>query len=297
MEQVKQELFQNKYRDSFNESLEKAIELCHIDVKKKPSDAEIRYMQMHLNGEMDYDELQFAITRFGEKTACNIFCGGNYAEFNSLKKDLLAIKNDLLKAETEDSALYVTEEVGKELQGHSNGNYAPTHATHFGNGLGDDAGYDGYVWQLFVDGYMREITGRMVKKLFVDKYGILTSDFDAERVAVTLNKERKAIAMKILNCDIGESPSTKDAISMITKQGVKLGLDYEKTDRLGKEARMACSKFDHEAGKIIGKVSVEGDTPELRKRVARFLKNFIEANNINASDCVSLLTKMVSRNN
>ena len=297
MDIVKQELFQNKYRDSFEVSLQKAIEIKGIDIKRKSSDAEIRFMQMHFKGELDYDELQLAIEKFGEKMACIIFSNGNIHEFNSLTKDLLAMKIDMEEAETSESALNVSHDLGKELQASKTGSYAPAHATHFGNGLGDDAGYNGYVWQLFADGYMREITGKMVKKLFMDRYNILPSDFDAGVIAVTLNKERKAIEMKILNSDLGESPSTKDAISTITKEGVKLGLDYEKTDRLGKEARIACSKFDHEAGKIIGKAKVEGDSPELERRTARFVKNFIESTNLNASNCVALLTKMVSRNN
>ena len=297
MDVVKQELFENKYRDSFEESLQKAIEIKGIDIKRKSSDAEIRFMQMHLEGELDYDELQLAIKKFGEKMACIIFSNGNSHEFNSLTKDLLAMKIGKAEAETSESALNVSHDLGKELQASKTGSYAPAHATHFGNGLGDDAGYNGYVWQLFADGYMREITGKMVKKLFMDRYNILPSDFDADVIAVTLNKERKAIEMKILNSDLGESPSTKDAISTITKQGVKLGLDYEKTDRLGKEARIACSKFDHEAGKIIGKAKVEGNSPELERRTARFVKNFIESTNLNASNCVALLTKMVSRSN
>lgn len=297
METVEQELFHNKYRDSFDESLQNAIAIHHIDVKRKTTDAELRYMQMHLNGELDYDELKLLIKRFGEKTACLIICNGNTSEFESLKRDLKGNKDYLEEAEEKESPLYVSKDVGKELQSSSNGNYAPAHATHLGNGLGDNAGYNGYVWQLFVDGYMREITSKMVKKLFMDRYEILLTDFESNRITVTLNKERRAIEMKLLNSDIGESPSTKDAISIITKHSVKLGLDYEKTDRFGKEARIACSKFDHEAGKIIGKAKIDGDTPELEQRTARFFKNFIESNNMNANNCVALLTKMFNRKN
>lgn len=303
IEKVEQELLHNGFRDNFEQSLKTAIELHHIDIKRKVSDREIRYMQMHLKGELDYDDLQLAIDHFGEKVTCNIFCSGNLAELYSLKTDLKAIKDDLIEAEKGASNVYVSKEKGKELQDPVSGNYAPAHSLHINNGLGENASSwagkfnTGYVWRLFSDGYIRDITADMVKQLFMDRYDILPSDLEAERTALLMNKERRIFEGQMLQGEIGDSATTKNAISMITNEGKKLGLSYEKTDKMGREARQSCSKFDHEAGKIIAKAKIDGDSPELEQRTARFFKNFMESINMNASNCVALLTKMNSRKN
>lgn len=301
---VENELLHNGYRDNFEESLIKAIGIFHPkNLNRRVSDKEIRYMQMHIKGELDYDDLKLAIDHFGEKLACNIFSNGNGSEFNSLKSDLMAIKEDLIKAENEDSPKYVSPEVGKELQDHATGNYAPSHSLHTNNGLGDNASTwkgkfnDGYVWRLFSDGYIRDIELNMVKALFLERYDIIPSDYEARNIAVLLNKERRIFEGQILQGEIGDSPTVKNAISMITNEGKKLGLSYEKTDRMGREARNACSKYDNEAGKIIGKAKIDGDSPELEQRTARLFKNFIEGNNLNANNCVALLAKMFRRKN
>ena len=303
IEKIEQELLHNGFRENFEESLQKAIEDSRIYVKRSPSDKEIRYMQMHLDGELDYDDLKLAISHFGEKMTCLIFCNGNLGEFISLKRDLLAIKNDLIKAEEGESNRHVSVEEGKELQDPVTGNYAPSHSLHTNNGLGENASSwvgkfnSGYVWRLFSDGYIRDIEPFMVKQLFMDRYGILPSDLEAGRIAILMNKERRIFEGQMLQGEIGDSSTTKNAISMITNEGKKLGLSYEKTDRMGREARLSCSKFDHEAGKIIAKATIDGDSPELQQRTARFFKNFIENNNMNANNCVTLLTKMFSRKN
>ena len=42
-------------------------------------------MQMYIKGDLTFEELQLAISRVGEKTACLIFSNGNLTEFNDLK--------------------------------------------------------------------------------------------------------------------------------------------------------------------------------------------------------------------
>ena len=72
LERVESE-FKNKYRENFEESLKQAIDQTGVVVTRKPTDKEIRYMQMYMNGEVTYQELQLAISRVGEKIACMIF--------------------------------------------------------------------------------------------------------------------------------------------------------------------------------------------------------------------------------
>ena len=86
--------FNSQYRENFEDSLKKAINLSGINTSKQVSAKELHYMQIYVNGDINHDELQLIISRIGEKTACNIFCNGNLAEFNDWRKDLKAIADD-----------------------------------------------------------------------------------------------------------------------------------------------------------------------------------------------------------
>lgn len=292
--------FGNKYRGNFEESLKKAINLSGIDVSRNPSVKEIHYMQMYMQGEMTHQELELMISRVGGKMACNIVSNGNLAEFNDFRKDLKAIEDDEKKAEAGISHRHVTVEEGKAFQDHEKGTHAPSHSLHFGNGLGDVAGFvsrfnRGYVWRLHADGLIRELKPEDVKILFAERYNIIPSNYESRIIAEILNKERKIQEGKILQGDIGDSPTTKDAISIITNEGKKHGFNYEKTDQMGREARKKCAKYDHEIGKIVGKATINGNSPEVEQKYVRHVSKFIAENNLNADNFVDLLLKAIPK--
>ena len=305
MDNVEQEYFKNGFRENFLESLDQVLKIEHIDISNKATDSEIRYMQMYMEGEMTSDQVDALITKLnsngdGEKIVCRMLYNGNMAEFKDWRVALRAIKEDLEKAEAGFSNRHVTPEVGKELQDHEKGDHAPAHSLHLNSGLGDNAGFVsrfklGYVWKLYADGYIMECKPEFVKKLMLEMYDKLVSDYECTLIAQFLNKERRLFESKMLQGDIGDSPIVKDAISIITNRGKTLGLSYEKTDRMGRDARKVCEKFQHDAGKIVGKAVIDGNTPELEQKTARFCKNFIEQNNMNADNVVELLLRMFRR--
>jgi hypothetical protein len=292
--------FNNKYRENFETSLTEAINLSGVVVTRKAKDKEIRYMQMYMNGEVSHEELQLAISRVGEKTACMIFCNGNLSEFNDWKKDLKAIADDLEKAEQGFSGRHVTVEEGKAFQDHEKGTHAPSHATHNNNGLGENAGFvgrfnKGYVWRLFADGTVRDLNEEDVKMLLLERYEMIPSSYEAKMIATKLNKERRVLEGLLLQGDIGDSPTTKDAISIITNEGKKKGLAYDKTDQMGRLARKKCAKYDHEIGKIVGKVSIEGSSLEIEKKYSTHVSKFIAENNLNADNVVELILRAIPK--
>lgn len=292
--------FNNKYREGFEESVQKAIRLSAIDIEKKTTDKEIHFMQMYMNGELTHEELELAISRIGEKTACNIFSNGNMAEFNDLRRALKSNADDEEKAESSMTGRLVSLEDGKMFQDHEKGTHAPSHSLHLNNGLGENAGWvgrfnKGYVWRLYADGTIREIKAEDVKLLFFERYDIIPSNYEARIIADILNKERRVLEGLLLQGDIGDSPTTKDAISIITNEGKKKSLAYDKTDQLGREARKKCAKYDHEIGKIVGKATIEGATPEVTQKYARHVTKFIVENNLNADNFVELLLRAIPK--
>ena len=292
--------FKNKYRENFEESLNEAINLSGVVVTRKPTVKEIHYMQMYMNGEVTHEELQLAISRVGEKTACMIFCNGNLSEFNDWKKDLKSIADDMEKAERGISGRLVTVEEGKAFQDHEKGTHAPSHATHNNSGLGENAGFvgrfnRGYVWRLFADGTVRDLNEDDVKLLLLERYDMIPSSYEAKMIALRLNKERRVLEGLLLQGDIGDSPTTKDAISIITNEGKKKGLAYDKTDQMGRVARKQCAKYDHEIGKIVGKVSIEGASAEIEKKYSTHVSKFIAENNLNADNVVELILRAIPK--
>lgn len=292
--------YDNKYRENFEESLKKAINLSGIDITKKKTVKEIHMMEMYVNGKLTHEELERAIFRVGEKIACNIFSNGNMAEFNDLRKDLKSIADDTEKAEQGIGGRVVSVEDGKMFQDHEKGTHAPSHSLHLNQGLGENAGWvgrfnRGYVWRLFADGTIREIKEEDVKLLFKERYTIIPSNYEAKMIADILNKERKVIEGLLLQGDIGDSPTTKDAISIITNEGKKKGLAYDKTDQLGRDARKKCAKYDHEIGKIVGKATIEGASQEVTQKYARHVTKFISENNLNADNFVELLLRAIPK--
>ncbi len=295
--------FLNQYRENFEESLEKAIKTGGgtINIHKEVSVQEIHYMQMYMDGDMTWKKLNNIISRMGEKMTCNIFSNGNLAEFNDWKLGLKAIEEDEAKARMEESPKYVSEDVGKMMQDHSTGDHAPTHSTHFGNGLGDNAGFvsrynTGYVWRLFADGYIRQIDIPMVKKLFFERYELIPSDLEAKSIADLLNKERRIFEGQMLQGEIGDSPMVKDAVSIVTNEGKKKGLSYQRTDAMGREVRRACEKLERDAGKIIGKAKVQGATPELEQKYAKMVSNVLDETNMTWDNFIACLFKIKRKN-
>jgi hypothetical protein len=257
-------------------------------------------MQMYVTGQLTNAELKLAISRFGEKTACMIFSNGNLSEFIELQRDLKAIEEDEEKAEQGISNRHVTVEEGKMFQDHEKGTHAPSHSLHHNQGLGENAGFvsrfnRGYVWRLHADGFIRELKIEDVKMLFAERYTVIPSDDEAQKIAYILNKERKIFEGQMLQGDIGDSPTTKDAISIITNEGKKKGMPYDKTDQLGRQARKKCSKYDHEIGKIVGKATIEGATEDLTQKYARHVTKFISENNMNSDNFVELLLRAIPK--
>ena len=292
--------FSNKYRENFEESLVKAINLSGIDVTKKPTVKEIHYMQMYMKGEVTHEELELAISRVGEKTACNIFTNGNKAEFIDWRNALKSIAEDLEKADKGVIGRLVSVEDGKMFQDHEKGTHAPSHSLHLNGGLGENAGWvgrfnKGYVWRLYADGTIKEIKEDDVKLLFKERYNVIPSSYEAKMIAEIMNKERRVLEGLLLQGDIGDSPTTKDAISIITNEGKKLGLAYDKTDQMGRLARKKCAKYDHEIGKIVGKATIEGATPEITQKYVRHVSKFISENNMNADNFVELLLRLIPK--
>ncbi len=289
--------FLNQYRDNFDESLQKAIKLSGINVQKEISIKEIHYMQMYMDGDMTMKKLNNLISKMDEKTICNIFCNGNLAEYNDWKKDLKAIEEDMEKARTQESPRFVSVDEGKIMQDHQTGDHAPTHSTHLNQGLGDNAGFvsrnnTGYVWRLFADGYIRQIDSIMVKKLFFERYDIIPSELEASTISDLLNKERRVFEGQVLQGDIGDSRMVKDAVSIVTNEGKKKGLSYQKTDAMGREVRKACEKIERDAGKIIGRAKVQGATPELEQKYAKMISNIIEETNMTWDNVIACLFKV-----
>ena len=293
---MKQE-FLNQYRDHFDESLKKVINVSGINVQKEVTPQEIHYHQMYMDGDITFKKLEALIERLGEKIVCNIFNNGNLAEYNDWKKDLKSIQDDLEKAELGINPKYVTVDEGKMFQDHEKGTHAPTHATHLNNGLGDNAGFvsrynTGYVWRLFADGYIRQLDTVMVKKLFVDRYGIIPSNIEARNIADLMNKERRIFEGQVLQGNIGDSRMVTDAISIVTNEGKKKGLSYEKTDAMGKEVRRACEKLERDTGKIIGKAKVEGATEEIVQKYAKVVTNVLDETNMTWDNFIACLFKI-----
>ena len=293
--------YNNPYKDNFEESLQKAIKESCIDLSRKPSDKQVRaFMHLYIKGELTHYELELAIKKFGEKTACMVISNGNLTEFNDLRRGLKSNEEDMKKAEEGVSGRLVSEGVGKALQDHTKGTHAPSHSLHLNNGLGENAGFvsifsRGYVWRLHADGYLKELNAGDVKIMFAEKYDIIPSDDEASKIAEILNKERRVFEGKMLQGEIGDSPTTKDAISIITNEGKKKGLAYDKTDQMGRNARKKCAKYDHEIGVIVGKAEIHEDPEELEKKYARHVTKFIAENNFNADNFVSLLLKAIPK--
>jgi len=294
---VLEQEFLSGYRQNFDESLNKVIKISGIDIKKQVSPQEFHAMQMYMDENITWKKLKDLISRMGEKTVCNIFCNANLAEYNDWKDALKSIEKDLETAKKHDSPKYVTEDEGKAFQNHSKGDHAPTHSTHLNNGLGDNAGFvsrynTGYVWRLFADGYIRNIDGNMVKKLFFERYDIIPSELEAKTISDLLNKERRIFEGQVLQGDIGDSRMVKDAVSIITNEGKKLGLSYQKTDSMGREVRRACEKLERDAGKIIGKAKIQGGTPELTQKYARVVSNVLDETNMTWDNFIACLFKV-----
>ena len=292
-----QQEFLNGYRDNFDQSLTKVIKLSGINIEKEISAQEFHAMQMYMSENITWKKLKNLISRMGDKTVCNIFCNANLAEYNDWKEALKSIETDLETAKEKESPKYVTVDEGKMMQDHSKGDHAPTHATHLNNGLGDNAGFvsrynTGYVWRLFADGYIRNIDANMVKKLFFERYDIIPSELEANTISDLLNKERRIFEGQVLQGDIGDSRMVKDAVSIITNEGKKKGLSYQKTDSMGREVRRACEKLERDAGKIIGKAKIEGGTPELTQKYARVVSNVLDETNMTWDNFIACLFKV-----
>lgn len=289
----KQEAF-NKFKENWEESLEKAITVTGVQTNREVKPSDLHQMQMYLNNEISYKELVYMISKFGKKIMCNNLCNGNMAQFNDYVQSLKSI-DDESEGDTVDER-YVSVEEGKALQDHEKGNYAPSHATHLNQGLGSDAGKvsrnnNGYVWKLFAHGYIQTLSIMDVKEMMKDLFQMIPSDYEAQEIANIMNKERKVFEGKILQGEIGDSKLTKSAISIITNRGKDKGLNYEKTDMLGRKARKITEDTESAFGKIIGKATVDGDSIELNRKTVSAIKKLIDNTNQDSANIGALLRK------
>jgi len=94
MDNVEQEYFKNGFRQNFLVSLDEVFKIEHIDISKKPTDSELRYMQMYIEGELTSDQVDNLIKKLnyngeGEKIVCRMLYNGNNLSHSSKKSDLI----------------------------------------------------------------------------------------------------------------------------------------------------------------------------------------------------------------
>jgi len=120
--------------------------------------------------------------------------------------------------------------------------------------------------------------------------------FSLPLFADLLNKERRIFEGQMLQGEIGDSPMVKDAVSIVTNEGKKKGLSYQRTDAMGREVRRACEKLERDAGKIIGKAKVQGATPELEQKYAKMVSNVLDETNMTWDNFIACLFKIKRKN-
>ena len=288
------ELLSSPVRENFEESFSRSIDNHGIHIKKQNKQKDLERMQLLLDDDVDIEAFESWVKEDGKKYICKTLFNSEMSAFEAYHKELRLLRQD--RDNFHEGDHYMNEEDGKLLQGQS-GDHTPAHPAHFNKGLGENAGFvtrnnHGYVWQLFADGYLRKIELAGVKSLLFQRYQIMVSDHEADKIAQDLNNDRLVFLGKSLQGDIGDSPMTKDAVSMITSQGKTNSLSYEATYSKGLEVRKVCSKLEHEAGKIIGKACVEGNSPELNSKTARVIYNFIQGTNQDMENILAQISKM-----
>ena len=299
LQQIEQGKFLcNPFRENFEESLSRSIGSKHgIDLQRRLKQKDSIRMQMLFDGVVDSEIFEGWIKNDGVKYICKTFFGSTMSELDAYRKALRSMRKDMEDYREEN--YYMSEEDGKLLHSSENADHTPPHPAHFNKGLGENAGFvarnkHGYVYQLFADGYLRKIDVFGVKKLLFERYEIIVSDNEASMIAEDLNTDRLVFLGKSLQGEIGDSPMVRDAVSAITTEGKTKGLSYENTYQKGIQVRQVCSKIEHEAGKIVGKAIVEGNSQELNSKTARMVFNLIQGTQQNVGNVLALVSKIAN---
>ena len=292
----KEELF-STYREDFDRSLESVL-LIHGIQKNNVTRDDIACMGIFLEGDMTFLGMQKLIAKFGKKPIITNCFNGNMSEFEEYLKALQASEKDTERAKTYDG--YTSEEDGKLLLNSDETTYSRLHSTHYNRGLGANAGFvslndHGYVWQLFADGYLQNITPQHVKHLVFERYSVVVDSIQAEEIARQLNKDRRVFEGKILQGQIGDSRTVKDAISIITNEGKKKSLAFDRTNQMGDSARKICEKLDSETGKIVGRAVIDGNTQDLNSKTAHHILDLVQSTNQDVDDVLSLVEKLATK--
>ena len=286
-----------KIRDHFDNSLQKSLTKNGLSTTRREiTSRDLANMKKFMSRELTYSQMLELVEEYGEKPLITNFFSGNRFEFESHMKSLKSIEEDMEKASYGESARVVSEELGKELLNDEESTQLRCHSSHLNRGLGDNAGFvsrnnRGYVWQLFADGYLKDISPEGVQQLVAQRYGYVVSMDEATSIATDMNHDRRVYEGSTLQGKIGDSPATVDAVSIITNEGMKKQLSYEFTELLGSDARKITSKFDHEFGKIVGEAKVNGATDKVKARLARFFQNSIQSLNMDTDDILALVEK------
>lgn len=284
------------YREFFDKTVEQVANEKGIE-KANLSRDEITYMTKFMDNDLDHNDLLKLIMRFGEKSICVNCFSGMKTEFDDFRIGLKAIHDDMEYAKTHEPKSLMNPDQGKAIHDPQKGDHAPTHATHFNNGLGANAGWvsrnrKGYVWELSAEGVIPQLDENKAQRMIFEQYHKIIPLIEAREYSDEINRSVKNYLANALQGTIGDSKTTKLAISIVTKEGTKQSWNYEKTNAIGVELRQSCEKYDQEIGKLLGYAKVHGHDEKTDKKLARTVTNLCDTMNVDVGNFYSLLGKI-----
>ena len=285
-----------EYRVFFDRTVEKIVGKKGI-TKQSVTREEIDYMTKFIENDLTLKEFEKLVDRFGEKTISVNCFNGSMGELCVYREALKSIENDLEYSKTHEPMTLRNSDDGKVAQDPKQGDHAPAHATHFNNGLGDNAGWvvrskKGYVWELSAQGIIQTIDEFKAQRMIFELYHKIIPLQDAMEYAEEINKAVQQYLADALQGEIGDSKTAKQAISIITKEGTKNSWSYERTNSLGLEVRQTCEKFDNEVGKLIGHAKIiQKHDDAVDQKLARTVTNLATSMNVDAGNFIALLSK------
>lgn len=285
------------YREFFDRTVERIANEKGIE-KVDHSRAELEYMTKFMENDLTVKEFDELIKRFGENTVCVNCFNGSKALLQDSRIALVAIENDLEYAKDHEPRALYSGQQGKEIHDPLKGDHAPTHATHFNNGLGDNAGWvsrnrKGYVWELSAEGVVPQVDEKKTQRMIFEQYHKILTLQEAKEYSDEINRAIKNYLANALQGTIGDSKTAKLAVSIITKEGTKKSWNYEKTNAIGIEVRQACEKYDQEIGKLVGYAKVHGHDEKTDRKLARTVTNLCNTMNVDVGNFYSLLGKIL----
>lgn len=298
---IQDDIRTQKMRDNFEESLQNSLQVHGLSFPKRDvTSRELMHMQKFLDNELTFNNMKALIDEYGEKwVILNCFNSSRYAFMTHM--DALKKIQEGLDDSDDDSSKIVSEELGKELLNSPESTIIQCNSVHFNNDLGDNAGQvsrreKGYIWQLFVDDFLHDISIKGVQKLLLDRYQMVVTEDEAAKIGSDLNHDRRTYLGDALQGKIGDSLTVKTAVSMITNEGIKKSIKYEDTNIMGQTARKMLSKYDSGFGRITGEVVINnGWTEKTKQKLARLVKKFIEDGNGSADDFIVIFDKVIHK--